>query len=43
MDTLQYTFKDAGEYINHPKELKELREQLKLKVKGLVKGVTLAV
>lgn len=43
VDTLQYTFKDAGEYINHPKELKELREQLKLKVKGLVKGVTLAV
>lgn len=43
VETLQYTFKDAGEYINHPKELKELREQLKLKVKGLVKGVTLAV
>ncbi len=44
VDILKYNnFKDAGEYINHPAELKQLREQLKLKVKGLVKGVTLSV
>ena len=44
VDILHYNnFKDAGEYINHPAELKQLREQLKLKVKGLVKGVTLSV
>jgi len=35
--------KDAGEYINHPKKLKQLREQLKLRVKGLIEGVTLAI
>ena len=35
--------KDAAEHINHPKELKQLREQLKLRVKGLINGVTLAV
>lgn len=42
VDLLKYdNFKDAGEYINHPKELIELRDQLKLRVKGLVKGITL--
>jgi 5S rRNA maturation endonuclease (ribonuclease M5) len=35
--------KDAGEYINHPKKLKQLRTQLKLRIKGLINGVTLAV
>ena len=49
VDILKYgnweenSFKDAGEYINHPKELKQLREQLKLRVRGLIEGVTLAV
>ena len=44
VDILKYeNHKDAGEYINHPQELKKLREQLKLRLKGLMKGVTLVV
>lgn len=41
VDILRYKYKDAGEYINHPKDLKELRNQLKLRIKGLIEGVTL--
>lgn len=43
VDILEYDYKDAGEYINHPKDLHKLREQLKLRIKGLLEGVTLAV
>ena len=44
VDILDYSpYKDAGEFINHPKELRKLREQLKLRLKGLINGVTLLV
>lgn len=44
VDILNYgNHKDAGEFIDHPKDLKLLREQLKLRIKGLIHGVTLAV
>lgn len=43
VDVMQFKYKDAGEYINHPEDLPELRQQLKLRVKGLLEGVTLTV
>ena len=45
VDILKYDegFKDAGEYINHPNELKKLREQLRLRILGLCNGTVLTI
>jgi DNA primase len=43
VDVLKYHdgFKDASDYVDHPQELESLKEQLKLRVKGLLTGCTL--
>ena len=47
VDSIKYSsdpyFKDASDYVGHPQELKELRKQIKNKLKGLIYGVTLSV
>jgi hypothetical protein len=43
VDVLKYHdgFKDASDYVDHPEEYEELKQQLKLRVKGLLTGCTL--
>ena len=45
VDILKYDdgFKDVSDYIDHPQELRRLREQLKNRIKGLIHGTSLAV
>ena len=44
VDVLNYDegFKDMADYVSHPQEMREIRNQLKLKLKGLIFGTTLA-
>ena len=45
VDSLQYAdgFKDAADYVSHPQEISDLRQQIKNKINGLIFGVTLSV
>lgn len=45
VDTVKYQdgFKDASDYVGHPQDYRELKKQIKNKIRGLIYGVTLSV